>query len=218
MNLMNTDNFVVRALNKMTDILVLNILFVLCSLPIFTIGASLSAMYTVNLRSIRYGDGYVVRTFFTAFKRNFKQSTAAWLIVLGIGFLLFVDLHFWGVMKDVMPAYSTIFTVLSYGIGILLWMVALWLFPVIAKMEDKLLTQIKNSAKMAFGFFFPYTFFCMLIQGGAVFLATRNTGMMMIMLVLGFAGVSYMCTFFHYKVFSRLITEEPASDDDPLYS
>ena len=174
-------------------------------------------MYTVNLRSVRYGDGYVVRTFFAAFKRNFKQSTIAWLIILGIGIVLFFDLHFWGLMKDAMPSVSAAFTVLSYGIAILLWIIALWLFPVMAKMDDTLLTQFKNAAKMAFAFFIPHTLLCMLIQGAAVYLATINVGMMMIMIVLGFAGISYMCSFFHYKVFSRFITEEPASEDDPLY-
>ena len=214
---MSMDNVVMRVLNKLTDILVLNILFVVCSLPIFTIGASMTAMYTVSLRSVRYGDGYVCRTFFAAFKRNFKQSTAAWLMILGIGLLLFFDLRFWGIMKDRMPAYSNIFTAISYGIGIFLWIVVMWLFPVMAKMDDRLFTQIKNAAKMAVAFFFPNTVLCLLIQGAAVYLAVHNVGMMMLMAVLGFAGISYMCSFFFYKAFSRFITEEPASEDDPLF-
>ncbi len=214
---MGSDNVIIRILNKLTDLLVLNILFLVCSLPIFTLGASLTAMYTVSLRSVRYGDGYVVQTFFKAFKRNFKQSTAAWLVILAVLLLLFFDLRFWGGMSEVMPEYSRIFTILSYGIGILLWIIVSWLFPVMAKMDDVLLTHVKNAAKMAFGFFVPYTLVTMLIQGIAAFLAIRNIGFMMIMLVVGFAGVSYVCSFFYYKVFSKLIREEPASEMDPLY-
>ena len=83
MDLLN--NSVVKFLNKMTDILVLNLLFIFTSLPVFTIGASLSAMYAVSLRSVRYGDGYVVKTYFKAFKQSFKQSTAAFLVTAAAG-------------------------------------------------------------------------------------------------------------------------------------
>ena len=61
------DNPLIRFLNKTTDLLVLNIVFLLCCLPVVTIGASLTAMYAVNLRSVRYGDGYVLKNFFKSY-------------------------------------------------------------------------------------------------------------------------------------------------------
>lgn len=212
---MNTDSFIVRALNKLTDLLVLNILFIICSLPVITMGAALTAMYAVSLRSVRYGDGYVLKTYFTAFKRNFKQSTVAWLIVMAIGALLFFDLRFFGAMAD--PVISKVCSGAAYVIAFLIWAVVTWLFPVISKMNDPLNVQIANSAKIAFGFFVPYTLACMLIQGLAAFAAIHNFAFMMMMLLLGFSGSSYICSFFFYRVFSRLIVEDPASDDDLLY-
>ncbi|MCR5735047.1 MAG: YesL family protein [Lachnospiraceae bacterium] len=211
---MNTDSFVVRALNKLTDLLVLNILFIICSLPVFTIGAAVTAMYAVSLRSVRYGDGYVVKTFFDAFKKNFAQSTIAWLIVMAVGAVLFFDLRFFGALS---PEVSKICSGAVYVIAFFVWTVVTWLFPVISKMDDTLMVQVKNSAKMAFGFFIPYTILCLLIQGGAVYAAIHNVPFMMMMLLLGFSGISYICSFFVYKVFSRFIDEEPASDDDLLY-
>ena len=212
---MDVNNGIVRALNKLTDLLVLNLLFLVCCLPVVTAGAALTAMYAVSLRSVRYGDGYVVRTFFASFKENLKQSTAAWLICLAIGALAFIDLRFFGQIE--LGGFSRYMKLIVLAILIFVWMVCIWLFPLIAKMRDSLKTQIANAAKMAVAYFFPYTAACMIIQGAAVYLAIINLGMMMMMLVLGFAGVSYICSFFIYKVFARLIKEEPASEDDPLY-
>ena len=92
---MSYDNPVIRFLNKLTDLVFLNFLFLLCSLPVVTMGASLTAMYAVNLRSVREGDGYVAKRFFAAFRENFRQATVCWLIVLGTALLLFVDVVFW---------------------------------------------------------------------------------------------------------------------------
>ncbi len=212
------DNVVLRFLNKLTDLMVLNILFIICSLPVFTLGASLTAMHTVNLKSVRYGDGYVIKRFFKAFRENFKQSTIAWLLFLALGLLLFFDIRFW--QSDALPqallSYGRVMTAVSYAIAFTLVVLATWLFPVIAKMRDPLHTQISNSFKMAVGFL-PYTAICVAIEVLAVYAAIHNLGMMMMMLVFGFALVSYICSFFIYKVFSKLITEESSGYEDLLY-
>ncbi len=206
---------IVKALNKLTDLLVLNIVFVLCCLPVVTAGASLTAMYAVSLRSIRYGDGYVLRTFFDSFKKNLKQATGAWMLLLAAAALVYIDLRFFRQVE--LGGLSQYLKIAVLVIAFFIWIVSIWLFPVIAKMKDPLPRQISNAARMAIGYFIPYTLICMLIQGAAIYLSIINLGMMMIMLVFGFAGVSYLCSFFIYKVFAKLIEEDPASEDDPLY-
>lgn len=206
---------VVRFLNKMTDLLVLNLLFILTSIPIFTIGASLSAMYAVSLRSIRYGDGYVVRTYFKAFKQSFRQSTISFLVLAACGFLLFFDYRFWNVRKA--SSLSHMMQVISIVIAILIGVVAMWLFPLIAKMNDSLLTQVKNAARMAFGYFIPYTVCAAGLAVFAVWLATLNPGLTIIMALFGFSTVSWLQSLFFYKVFSKHISEDPVGSDDPLY-
>ena len=208
------DNIVIRFFNKLTDLLVLNILFLVCSLPVFTLGASLTAMYTVNLKSVRYGDGYVLKRFFKGFKDNFRQATIAWLIILLAALLLFFDIRFW--QQTDLYGMGRIMSAISYAIAIVLFVIVTWLFPVIAKMRDPLFTQFGNAVKFAVGFF-PYTLLCLAIEAGALYLATINVGMMMLMLVFGFAIVSYMCSFFIYKAFSKVIKEDSFGYDDPLY-
>lgn len=92
-----TDNVVTRALSRICDFIVLNILWVVCSIPLFTIGASTTAMYSVMLKIVRNEEGYIARGFLHAFKENFKQSTAEWLIIAVLGIILSVD---WSVTRS----------------------------------------------------------------------------------------------------------------------
>lgn len=60
---MPKENPVIAFLNKMADLILLNLIFLLCCIPVVTIGPAITALYAVSLRSVRYGDGYVIQTF-----------------------------------------------------------------------------------------------------------------------------------------------------------
>ena len=87
------DNPLWRFLGKLADLMILNILFLLCSIPIFTIGASLTGVYYVCLKIKEQEEGYIVRNFFKSFKQNFVQSTIIWLIMLALGLLLGTEFY-----------------------------------------------------------------------------------------------------------------------------
>ncbi|HAX53555.1 MAG TPA: hypothetical protein DIW07_01855, partial [Lachnospiraceae bacterium] len=88
-----TDNVVMRALSRVCDFILLNILWMICSIPLFTIGASTTALYTVMLKIVKNEEGYIVKGFFRAFKDNFKKGTIIWLIMSGIGIVLGFDVR-----------------------------------------------------------------------------------------------------------------------------
>ena len=93
--LFDLDNPVMRFLSRVADLLVLNLLFILCSIPIFTIGASITALYYCFFKMKDQEEGYLAKRFFKSFKENFKQATIMWLLllilflVLGFEFLIF---------------------------------------------------------------------------------------------------------------------------------
>mgnify|MGYP000763200386 FL=1 len=80
-----------NALNKMADLIWLNILTLICCIPVITIGASLTALNYVTLKLVRDEEGYVTKAFFKSFKQNFKQATIIWLILLLVIALLLGD-------------------------------------------------------------------------------------------------------------------------------
>ena len=81
-NIFNPDNKIANFLTKIMYLAWLNFLWLLCSLPIVTIGASTTAVYYTAMRMARDDEGYIARDFFHSFKENFLQATGVWLIVL----------------------------------------------------------------------------------------------------------------------------------------
>ncbi len=78
---------------KLVDAIWLNLIFIIFSLPVITIGASATAMYTVTLKMVRDREGYMFKGFYKAFKENFKQATNIWIIVAILATVLWIDLR-----------------------------------------------------------------------------------------------------------------------------
>ncbi|MDR3092052.1 MAG: YesL family protein [Clostridiales bacterium] len=75
------------------DVLALNFLWLICSLPILTMGASTTALYYVTTRRVSAREGYIWRDFFRAFKENFKEASKIWLSLLAAGFVVFINMY-----------------------------------------------------------------------------------------------------------------------------
>ena len=89
-NFLRYDGPLGRFLNSVADMVLLNLLWLLCSLPVVTIGASTVALYTVNLRYPEDDSG-LAKLFFLAFRNNWKQGMAAGLIFLAAAAALILD-------------------------------------------------------------------------------------------------------------------------------
>ena len=88
------DSPVMRFLTLVTNLVCLNILWLLCCLPIITAGAATAAMYYVIFQYINKQDDAVVKPFFTAFKDNFRQVTPIWILSFLIGVALVAEIFY----------------------------------------------------------------------------------------------------------------------------
>ena len=102
MNFNWIDNPIMRGMGRLADFIILNLLWVVCSIPIITIGASTTALYTVMLKLVKNEEGYIAKGFLKAFKENFKQATVIWLILLVAGLLIGFDLYFFKIRINIM--------------------------------------------------------------------------------------------------------------------
>ena len=87
------DNKFFTFMNKVADLCILNIICLVCCIPIVTAGASITAMYYVTLKMVRNEEAYIVWSFFKSFKDNFKQATIINLIMIAVGAVLYLDLN-----------------------------------------------------------------------------------------------------------------------------
>lgn len=84
----NYDNAFFRLITRIAHLLYLNLLWILFSLPVVTMGAATAALHSVTLKMVRNEEGYIFANFWKAFRLNFQQATGIWLmIVLGGGVL-----------------------------------------------------------------------------------------------------------------------------------
>ena len=128
-------------MSRVGDLLLLNILFILTSLPIITMGAAWTALYTVCFRFNTEREEGTVHSYLKAFKENFRQSTAAWLVllvVLGLSlYSLLFFLHITGPMH--------FFWFIS-GIGLsLAVLVFCSIFPLMSQFDNTLGQTFKNA-------------------------------------------------------------------------
>lgn len=86
-NIFSYDSKLMRMLAALADVFLVNILFVVCSLPVITFGAARAALHTVCTRWLKKEDAGA-RDFLRAFKANFPAATALWLTLLPVGLLL----------------------------------------------------------------------------------------------------------------------------------
>ena len=91
MDFFSPDSNFMAFLSKVADFVILNLLTVLCSIPIITIGAAYTAKFYTSMKIVRGEEPSVVKSYFKSFRENFAQVTGAWMILLVIAAILFIS-------------------------------------------------------------------------------------------------------------------------------
>ncbi len=199
-------------LTRVADLMILNLLFIVCCIPIFTIGAACTALSYVTLKQAEQVDGYIVRGYFHAFKQNFKQATLIWLIMLAILAVLIMDFMITGGASSFMPGGSaSVMRVLLY-IGFAVWiMVFLYVFPLLARFENTVMGTLRNAILISLANA-PKTLLMMAVIALAVVVSLWNGNTIawsiLVWFLLGFALLSYINSLLQVKIIHRFMPEE----------
>lgn len=201
MGLFNLDSPLMQFLTKMADLFILNILYLICCIPIVTIGAATTALYTVALKAAKNEESYIVRSFFKAFKSNFKIGTLSWLIVFAIGLILWTDFQ---ILPSMVEPLRQVLQVLTLSVSLLYLVSVLYLFPYIARFENTLIGSFKNAFFLAVAHL-PYTMLIAAITVLAImatlYIDFRIIGFLW--LIIGFSGLAYVNSIFFRKIFAK---------------
>ena len=146
MKIFDLDSPLMNVLNKMADLMWLNILTLICCIPVITAGAALTSMHYVALKIVRNEESYITRSFFKSFKTNFRQATLIWLLLMLVAAILGGDYYI--ITKSGMQ-FSQVLVVLIMAAGVLVICTSLYVFPVLAKFDNTILNTIKNAFFMA---------------------------------------------------------------------
>lgn len=191
-NIFSFDGHMMQTLKKIMYLTATNLLFVLCSLPVITMGASFTAMSVILMRIAEGDEPPVISTFVKAFKENFKNSTWIWLLVLaGIASLA---LNVFMLADDVKN--NVIFRVLFWGVCLILVFLGVYIFPVIGYYKNSIKGYLHFSLLLAV-VQLPKTIILIILQMIPVvlFLLACNVSMFALTFLLcGFSLPAYLAS------------------------
>lgn len=155
------DNPFFAFLSRLTDVFFLSILWLLCCIPIVTVGASTTAMYYTIDKVFRKKKGYMTSEFFRSFKENFKQSTIMWLIYGLMAFLFWWDSEIMKANIENGMVFGKFYPIL-YSFLIIELILVIYSFTYVARFANTTKQIMKNSALLAVAHF-PQSLLCLLI-------------------------------------------------------
>lgn len=132
------------AAETIADIALMNLYWLICCLPVVTIGASTTALYRATFL-LQQGEGSVTKNFFSAWKQNFRRSTALWAVVLLAGALFYADWRVLSVYGDSFPLARAL-RIALLGLALLALFFLQYVFPLVAQFENTLRRTVKNAA------------------------------------------------------------------------
>lgn len=214
MRLFDHDSGIMRFLGKVTDLAILNIVTLICCLPIITIGASITAMHYVALRMKRGTEGYVLRNFWKSFKENFKQATIIWLSIA-----LITVISVAGVL--IMTGKGGTFNSIVAGVllaGLLGWIfISLWAYPLQAKFVNPILSTVRNAFFLSLRYIFK-TLYMIIVHLLPVVTMLAGWRVFPIVFLFGLSVPAYFSAFAYDKIFAELeekILERQEAEEGP---
>ena len=204
-NLFHYENPFIQFLVRVGDLMILNLLFILCSLPVVTLGASLTALHRVTQNMLFEQEEPLIKAFFRAFRQNFKQSTLVWLVELVVIVSLVCDVllvmaYFNGGLAKAMYILVAVLAILVAG-------VFSYLMPLIARYENGMRQQVNNAVVLAI-IKLPKTLLLMLLNLLPVILLLISVPVfvqtLIFWVIIGFAFVSFLTSSILKPVFQQL--------------
>lgn len=193
------DSPLMNFLNKVADIMILNILILVFSIPFFTIGAALSAAYYMGFKMVKNEETYIIKGFWKAFKENFKQATVIWLIVAVIGGVLMADYR---IIVYSGIEFSQWIRIAMMTVTIVVLMGVVFIFPLQARFINPVKNTIKNAFLMALSHL-PTAFLLVAVYAMPVVVLYLIPQSLPVLLLLAFGVIIYLKSVLLLRVFRK---------------
>lgn len=200
MKFFSLDSPLMQALNKMADLMWLNVLTILCCIPVVTVGASLTAMHYMLLKIVRNEETYITRGFFKSFKDNFRQATVIWLIQLVVTILLAGDFY---IMYKSETQFHVVFQALLMVVVVITVFTSTFVYPVLAKFDNSIFRTIKNAFYMSI-LQLPKTIAMIILSILPLVLAVIAPSIIPIVLMFGVSIPAFLFAKMYNKFFMKL--------------
>lgn len=210
--LFNYDGPVMSAMSRIADLIILNILTVLCCIPIITAGAALTALHYMTIKMVRKEECYIVRGYFKSFKQNFKQATIIWLILLVAMFIIWGDFF---ILNSGIISLPKAFSVIIMAVGFLFMMMVIYTFPVLARFDNTIRNTLKNAFFMSI-LNLPRTLLVIVIYVLPFVILLTAPILMPIIFLGGLSIPVYLASYMFVKIFKKFEPQEEVIEEDDV--
>lgn len=197
-----------KILSKLLDLFLLQIYFLLTSIPVFTIGAGVTAMFSVCRRIQDEEQTAVTREYFTAFRASFAQATVAWLVIGLAAALLGISISYYYRLESMARLVPMSVAGLLLVIDTALF---IYLFPLMAWFDNSLKQHFRNAAILA-AHHWKITLLVALLYAFTFLLAIR---IIPFLLLIAVSGCAFYANLLLRKVFVQYdsaVAEEPVCE------
>lgn len=194
-------------LGKAADLILLNLLWILCCIPIVTIGASTTALNSVTLKMSRNEESYIAKSFFCVLKENLRQASIVWFFILLAGGFLSCDLF---LTRQFPSTLQNIPQAVVGAASILFILMLNYLFPLLAQFQNSIKNTCLNALLMSL-VHFPYTILLSTVTFIPVILMYYYPVVFVygifVYLFIGGALTAYINAFFLKRIFKKYMPE-----------
>lgn len=205
MKFFSVDSPLYRFLVKFLDVLKLNFMWLIFSLPVITIGASTVAAMAVALKMVDDEEGYIGRSFIKAFKENWKQATALWAVTVVAVYAVYLDFQLFNAVEG----NPILFLIIGMISAALVVCALLYSYPLLARYENTLVRTIQNSLDISRKYF-GRTLLLIIVVALEWVLFQFNTTMLFFWFLIGPGFMIFTIAAFSKRVF-LIIEKEAAS-------
>ncbi|MGX8793010.1 YesL family protein [Oceanobacillus oncorhynchi] len=205
-SILGIDGPVYHFLSRVVELILLNIVFILFSLPIVTIGASVTAMFSITLKMVRGEEGGLINGFWQAFKNNFKQSTLIWGLLALFGIILALNYFF---LQFYTGKFSTIILMSLVMFSAIFCIYLVLIFPYIARYNCTIKEACINVIKISIANMYFILLIIVFILGPGVLMLFSPLWLVIKIymdIFIGFSFIAYVSSFMIRRIFEKYET------------
>lgn len=205
MQIFSPDSPIYRFMRNLTDLFVINMLWILCSLPVITLGPATIAAFDVTMKMAGDEEGHVAAQFWEAFRKNLKNGIPYGLLLLAGCYIVWLDFSLFEQLEN----HPFMLLISGWVGGFVLLLMFLYAFALQARYENTIIGTLKNSADIAVRFFLR-TLLLIFLLVVEIFLIFWNSTTLYFGILIGPASMIYTISGFA-RFFFQEIEKEPGS-------
>jgi len=215
---LNPDSKFMAVLNKISDVMILNLITLVMCVPIITAGAALTAKDYMCYKLVKNEEGGILKGFFHSFKQNFKQATIIWLVMMVVMGIAGFDMLFaYGLEGE----GTGIVRAIMMAAGFFVFIACIMIFPVLARFDNSIKGTVKSGIHMTVAIL-PRA-----VLMGILYIIPPVVGLFWfasvpVVFLFGIAGPGYLSAMLYRSAFEKIENRyyeehpEEAPETDPV--